>query len=155
MLVRMASYSAALLCVGSCGVTEPAIDRLHVAVALSEPEIQPGDTTRITVRATNLTDSDVEFSSNSCVLVLEIVDSTNQEVYPGSVPCLDILLIHRLAPGEHLEEVFSFDGWGRRSQQGGLERYPLAPGTYWVRGSVTSKRENPSEPVRLQVLTGG
>ena len=154
MIMRIASYSAALLCVSACGVTEPTIDRLHVTVALSEPEIAPGDTTHITVRATNPTDSDLEFSSNSCVLVLQIVDSTDQEVYPGTVPCLDILIIHRLAPGEYLEERFTFDGWGRRVLEEAPELYPLAPGTYWVRGSVTSRRENPSEPVQLQVIAG-
>lgn len=150
MLIRLASCSAALVCLVGCGVTEP-VDHLLVTTSLSQQEIRPGDTTEITVRAANPTSSDLEFSSNSCVLVVQIVDSTGQEVYPGMVPCLDVFLVHTVAPGQYLEEVFEFDGWGRKEGAEGLEDYPLPPGNYWVRGSVTSRRENPSEPVRLQV----
>lgn len=151
---RLRPCLLALMCLMGC-VVEPSVDQLVVTVTVSEPEIRAGDTTTITVRATNPTNGPVDFSTNSCVLVALILDETGEEVYPGGGPCLDILLTHSVPPGEFLEEVFDFDGRGRRGWRDQGERYLLPPGTYQVRGAVGSERRNLSRPVPLQVRSDG
>lgn len=140
---------------GSCGVTEPDVERLLVTVAVSPSEIRPGELMDITVRASNVTNHALEFTSNSCVLELRVLDGTGTEVYPGSHACLDILRVHHLAPGEYLEETFDFDGRGRRGRESDYERYPLSPGSYWVEGSVTSAFASPSEHVQIRIASSG
>jgi hypothetical protein len=154
-MFRVARYSTALIFVISCDVTDPPVDQLLLTVSVSERAIHLGDTTEITVRATNPTNRDVEFSSNSCVLAPQVVDAERRDVYGGQGACNDILLVHRLAPGEYLEETFEFDGWGVKGWEEEFERYPLEPGTYWVRGGVTARRGNPSPWVPLQIEPAG
>jgi len=137
--------------VGGCDIAEPHIEQLTVSVSVSDARIRPGDVTDITVVAVNLTRTTLSFSSNECVLAIEVFDASGEEVYPGGWPCADILITHSLAPGESLSETFDFDGMGRLGWTASSDAFALEPGIYWVRGSVTARRLNPSPPVEIQI----
>ena len=125
---------------------------LDVSISVSPLEIAIGDTATVVIEAVNTTDRELRFSSNSCVLVMRVEDSTGNTVWGGG-PCLDILLVNAIAPGESVIQTFLFDGMGLLADGSG--EYPLPLGVYRVQAGVTQEFANPSGSIELRIVDAG
>ena len=131
------------LAVGCSEAIGPNLGGIEVALALSDEEMVVGDTVEIRVVATNTTANPVSFATNTCVLVVRVLDESNTPVVRLPGFCNDIRLEHTLGPGESLAQVFQFDGT--------FETFPLASGTYMVFAGISSDLLNPSDAVELRI----
>ena len=128
-----------------CGTaTGPNIVGIDVTLFLSQEEVAVGEPIEVRVVATNTTGRQLEFSTNSCVLVVRVLDQSNTPVLDAPATCSDIGLKHTLGPGESLERLVILD---RRAG----ESFPLESGTYTMFAGISQDLLNPSDAAELRV----
>ena len=149
-LTRVVGFGAAIAALTGCGeAVGPNIPGIDVTISLSQEEMAVGDTIEIRIVATNTTAGPLTFATNTCVLVVRILDRSNTPVIHLPGFCNDIRLEHTLGPGESLMGVELFDGTIQDPLGRPGERSPLESGTYRVFAGISSDALNPSDAVKL------
>jgi hypothetical protein len=124
-------------------------------VTASRAEVSAGESVEFYVVARNPTERILRFATNTCVLVVRLLDHRGFPVFESPDACNDIALSHELEAGGLLEETVLFDGttsWGPFiDDSGGEARYTLAAGVYQVVAGVSSSFLNPSTPVEIRI----
>ena len=134
----------------SCGILEsdPAV---RVFVAISRPAFLPGDSTTISIIATNQTDRVITISGTCDLFGYEVRDSTGHAVVPRRFCGRQGLVVYELQPGEALSKHLIW--WGDREDAETRTRARLPAGTYRVVGDVRSPEATArSAPVALTLI---
>lgn len=135
------AFSAAAVVLSACSdIVGPNSDINGIEVTLSLPGggAAVGDTVEIRVVATNVTAGTVSFVTNTCVLVVRVLDESDTLVVDLPNTCNDISQPHSLRPGESLERVVRFDATGRS-------------GTFRLLAGISADLLNLSEVVELTI----
>ena len=141
---RLVAFGAAIVVLAGCSeATGPNIPGIEVTVSLSDQEVAVGDIIEIQVLATNITAGELSFTTNTCVLVVRILNQSNTPVVDFPNTCNDIGVTTTLGPGESLAQVARFDDTH--------PAFPLASGTYMVIAGISSDLLNPSAAVELRI----
>jgi hypothetical protein len=145
---------AALLAAASCGdPTAPAVQDLALTTAASRTSFRPGDAVMVTVTVTNVGTTPQKINGRLCGAHPFAVARSNSEIVGPerrAILCNAILEIVTLAPGES----YAFaDRWYGGSNAGTLESPAmLAPGEYFLRGSLPGVNARASVPITIDVL---
>jgi hypothetical protein len=123
---------ALTLAAGSClSLDDPAAPTVSINLDLSRTELNPGESMRITIVASNVSGKPVTLSARSDCLFFFLVRGEGGRLHYDSTQfCSGAAVTSTIQPGEQRTAVFDWDG---RSASGG--RVPA--GAYDVRGGAS------------------
>ena len=100
---------AVLVLAGCADAMAPDIGGIELTLSLSQEEVVIGDTVEIRVVATNVSENEVSFTTNTCVLVVRILDESSTPLVTFPDTCNDIAVGTTIAPGDSIERIVQFD----------------------------------------------
>ena len=144
-LVLLATVIMVLVQNGCRSTTSP--DDLVVTATVAPPVFRAGTEVIVTVIATNHGRRPRTIETNPCRYRFAVSTPTGEVVGPGAQTCFPISTPRELAPGEQFvfTHQWAGDGRGETTEANIL----LAPGTYFLRGSVAAGE---SEPVTITIV---
>ena len=133
--MRCILYGVLLLAACSRDITAPT-PALLVTASVSRTAFRVGDTVSVLVSVFNRSAQPQTIGGSGCGLLgFEITTPDGTVVGPNPIPCIAILILKTLAPGEQYSETQSWNGSAIETVTDPPPR-SLTPGTYFVVGAV-------------------
>jgi len=126
---------------------------MDVSLEVSSAVVSIDNPIVIGVTAVNTSSSPTRFTTNSCTLVVEVLDASGTSVAYLPQTCTDITVDHVVEPGASIEAAYSFNATvSVAAAQGPPTDVALAPGNYVVVAGISAQLLRVSAQVPVTVV---